>query len=175
MNSMCLKNTCEHFLCLMTQSSYTFVAPTSQLTTEHIPEDYESSPSRLFLHVTYCKPRGLTFAFLHWRPFASGKLLRVVFTYFTYFNGTIMFTCLNATIVFALACTSSRRYLRVVFTYFTDIWKITHKSNKVDQGHCADNIQQPSHRAGITNIDLTFVLLLSLLRCIEQELAHITA
>ena len=104
-------------------------------------------------------------------------LLRVVFTYFTYFNGTIVFTSFNRTIVFALAYTSARRYLRVIFTYFADLEDHA-QIKQSEPSHCADHIQQPSHRAlhGITSIDHAFLLIscVSPLRCIEQELTHIT-
>ena len=105
------------------------------------------------------------------------RLLRVVFTYFTYFNGTIVFTSFNRTIVFALAYTSARRYLRVIFTYFADLEDHA-QIKQSEPSHCADHIQQPSHRAlhGITSIDHAFLLIscVSPLRCIEQELTHIT-
>ena len=69
-------------------------------------------------------------------------LLRVVFTYFTYFNGTI---------VFALAYTSARRFLRAVFTCFTDLKDHT-QIKQSEPSHCADNIQQPNHRALVLQI-----------------------
>ena len=104
----------------------------------------------------------------------------VVFTYFTYFNGTIVFTCFNTTIVFALAYTSARHHLRVVFTYFTDL-KDHAQIKQSEPSHCADikySTTKPLRwyykywsRLCTTIMGL---LLLFPLRCIDQELAHMT-
>ena len=65
-----------------------------------------------------------------------------------------MFTSFNGTIVFALAYTSTRLYLRVIFTYFADIEDHA-QIKQSEPSHCADDIQQPSHRALVLQVLIT--------------------